>query len=321
MVVPTASDAGVAPAAGRAIEVVRPGLQLLVQDLGRPGYAAQGVSASGAADRTALRDANRAVGNPPGAAALESVGAVALRFRGEGVAAVTGATGDLSMTDARGDERPIAHGIPFATRDGDELVLGSPTRGLRYTIAVRGGLAVPAVLGSRSSDTLGGVGPAPLTAGDVVAVGADAIDAVDVFPWERMLPAPGDLVDLDITVGPRDDWFTEGALRVLTAQEWRVTSQSDRVGMRLQGDVPLERARAGELPSEGVVTGAIQVPSDGQPVLFLADHPVTGGYPIIAALTEASLDLAGQLPPGARVRFRVNAERATPPAGSAALIA
>ncbi|WP_423494585.1 5-oxoprolinase/urea amidolyase family protein [Microbacterium esteraromaticum] len=321
LVVPTASDAGVAPAVARAIEVVRPGLQLLVQDLGRPGYAAQGVSASGAADRTALRDANRAVGNPPGAAALESVGAVALRFRGEGVAAVTGAIGELSMTDARGDERPIAHGIPFATRDGDELVLGSPARGLRYTIAVRGGLAVPAVLGSRSSDTLGGVGPAPLTAGDVVAVGADAIDAVDVFPWERMLPAPGDLVDLDITVGPRDDWFTDDALRVLTAQEWRVTSQSDRVGMRLQGDVPLERARAGELPSEGVVTGAIQVPSDGQPVLFLADHPVTGGYPIIAALTEASLDLAGQLPPGARVRFRVNAERATPPAGSAALTA
>ncbi|MFP1601082.1 5-oxoprolinase/urea amidolyase family protein [Microbacterium sp. 2216-1] len=321
LAVPTASDAGVAPAAGRAIEVVRPGLQLLVQDLGRPGYAAQGVSASGAADRTALRDANRAVGNPPGAAALESVGAVALRFRGEGVAAVTGAIGELSMTDARGDERPIAHGIPFATRDGDELVLGSPARGLRYTIAVRGGLAVPAVLGSRSSDTLGGVGPAPLTAGDVVAVGADAIDAVDVFPWERMLPAPGDLVDLDITVGPRDDWFTDDALRVLTAQEWRVTSQSDRVGMRLQGDVPLERARAGELPSEGVVTGAIQVPSDGQPVLFLADHPVTGGYPIIAALTEASLDLAGQLPPGARVRFRMNAERATPPAGSAALTA
>ncbi|MEJ1089462.1 urea amidolyase family protein [Microbacterium sp. Mu-80] len=303
-VFPTASDAA-------AVEVVQPGLQLLVQDLGRPGFAALGVSASGTVDRTALRDANRAVGNSSAAAALESVGAVTLRFHREGVGVVTGAVGEMMMSDARGEPREVAHGIPFATHDGDELRLGSPMRGLRYVIGVRGGIHAPAELGSRSSDTLGGLGPAPLTQGDVVTIGTDAVSAVDVFPWPRALPASGDLVDLDITLGPRDDWFTSAALRALTAQEWTVTAQSDRVGIRLRGDAPLERAVAGELPSEGVVTGALQVPPDGQPVLFLADHPLTGGYPVIAALTDACLDLAGQLPPGVRVRFRVDSAAAS----------
>ncbi len=115
--------------------------------------------------------------------------------------------------------------------------------------------------------------------------------------------AVDDLVDLEITLGPRDDWFTPAARDALTTQEWTITPRSDRVGIRLHGDVPLERSRSGELPSEGAVTGAIQVPPDGQPVLFLPDHPLTGGYPIIGAITDRSLDLAGQLPPGARIRF------------------
>ncbi len=297
--------------AGHSVEVVHPSLQLLVQDLGRPGHAALGVSASGAADRIALRDANRAVGNAAGAAVLESVGAVSLRFHGDGVAAVTGAVGECTMTDAAGGDRPIAHGIPFATYDGDVLTLGVPRQGLRYMIAVRGGIRMPVALGSMSTDTLGGLGPAPLTEGDLVPIGSDAIDAVYPYPWPRALPASGDLVELDITLGLRDDWFTAAALRVLTAQEWLVTQRADRVGIRLLGDKPLQRAVAGELPSEGAVTGAIQVPPDGQPVLFLADHPVTGGYPVVGALTDACLDLAGQLPPGARVRFRTGASGAS----------
>lgn len=293
------------PNGERSIEVVRPALQMLVQDLGRFGHAALGVSASGAADRTALRDANRAVGNTPGTAALEIVGGATVRLHGDGVAAVAGARGELTLTDAAGIERSVPHGIPFATVDGDELRLGAPTHGLRYVLAVRGGILAPDALGSLAADTLAGLGPAPLTAGDVIAVGADAPHAVDPFAQPRALPASGDLVELDITLGPRDDWFTAAALDVLTGQEWLVTPRSDRVGIRLQGETPLERAVSGELPSEGAVTGAIQVPPDGQPVLFLPDHPLTGGYPIIGALTDACLDLAGQLPPGARVRFRV----------------
>lgn len=290
-----------APAA--AVEIVRPSLQLLVQDAGRPGFAALGVSASGVADRRAMREANRAVGNASDAAVLESVGGAVLRFRGAGVAAVAGAVGSLELIDAGGVARQIAHGAPFATVEGDELSLGHPTSGLRYVIAVRGGVAAEPALDSRASDTLAGLGPAPLAAGDVLGVGDSAPHPVEPETTPRTLPAPGDLVDLEITLGPRDDWFTPAALGTLTSQEWTVTPRSDRVGIRLEGAVPLERAISGELPSEGAVTGAIQVPPDGQPVLFLPDHPLTGGYPIIGALTDSSLDLAGQLPPGARVRF------------------
>ncbi|WP_300267584.1 urea amidolyase family protein [Microbacterium sp.] len=287
------------------IEVIRHSLQLLIQDRGRPGHAALGVTASGAADRTAMRDANHAVGNARGAAVLESIGGPTLRFHGNGVAAVTGALGDITLTDAAGFSRSIRLGTPFATADGDELTLGHPTHGLRYIIGVRGGIDMPPALGSHSTDTLAGLGPAALAAGDIVAVGDAAERAVAPDAQPRALPASGDLVELEITLGPRDDWFTASARHNLTTQEWVVTPRSDRVGIRLQGDVPLERATAGELPSEGAVTGAIQVPLDGQPVLFGPDHPLTGGYPIIGALTDGFIDLAGQLPPGARVRFRV----------------
>ena len=290
---------------GPAVEVVRSSLQLLVQDAGRPGFAALGVSASGVADRVAMHAANRAVGNTPAAAVLESVGGAVLRFHGAGVAAVTGATGSLTLTDADGTERTLLPGVPFATVDGDELTLGHPDRGLRYVIAVRGGLAPAAALDSRATDTLAGLGPAPLSVGDLLPIGDAAVAAVEPDPVPRALPAAGELVALEITLGPRDDWFTAAGVDALTGQEWTVTPRSDRVGIRLQGDVPLERAVGGELPSEGAVTGAIQVPPDGQPVLFLPDHPLTGGYPIIGALTDRSLDLAAQLPPGVRVRFTV----------------
>ncbi|WP_407358671.1 urea amidolyase family protein [Microbacterium sp. LTA6] len=287
------------------IEIVRASLQLLVQDLGRPGHAALGVSASGAADRTAVRDANRAVGNAPGAGVLESVGGAVLRFHGADVAAVTGAVGEITLIDRDDVRRSIPHGVPFALADGDELQLGHPDRGLRFVIAVRGGIVAPSALGSVSTDTLAGLGPEPLAVGDVVALGdpRTAPHAVSPHPIPRRLPASGETVELEITLGPRDDWFTEPALDALLGQDWEVTPRSDRVGIRLQGEVPLERAIAGELPSEGAVTGAIQVPPDGQPVLFLPDHPLTGGYPIIGALTDRSLDLAGQLPPGVRIRF------------------
>ena len=313
----SAATAAPAPAAGpapetepatpprAAVEVVRPSLQLLVQDAGRPGYAALGVSASGVADRTAWHDANRAVGNPPEAAVLESVGGAVLRFSGAGVAAVAGALGSLVLTDSAGVKRPVVHGAPFATVDGDELALGHPEQGLRYVVALRGGVDVDPALGSRAADTLAGLGPQPLSAGAVVPIGEVAAASVDPVPVPRPLPAPGDLVHLEITLGPRDDWFTPAGREVLTAQEWTVTPRSDRVGIRLHGDTPLERAVSGELPSEGAVTGAIQVPPDGQPVLFLPDHPLTGGYPIVGALTDRSLDLAAQLAPGVRVRFTV----------------
>ncbi|WP_309069528.1 carboxyltransferase domain-containing protein, partial [Microbacterium sp.] len=297
-----------------AVEVVRPGLQLVVEDFGRPGNAALGVSASGAADRRALRRANRAVGNHPAHAALELAGGGAvLRFRGAGVVAVAGAAMDPVVVRPDGVELPVTDGVPAAVDDGDELRLGVARDGLRVVIAVRGGLDLEPALGSLASDTLAGLGAeelggSPLAAGTVIPLRGPAAApfAVEPHPAPRSpLPAAGDQVELRIVRGPRDDWFTDDGVRTLLAQEWLVTPRSDRVGIRLEGEAPLERAIPGELPSEGAVTGAIQVPPDGQPVLFLPDHPLTGGYPIIGAVIDADLDLAGQLPPGTRIRFRL----------------
>ncbi|MEU4453718.1 5-oxoprolinase/urea amidolyase family protein [Nocardioides sp. NPDC023903] len=296
-----------------AVEVVRPGLQLVLEDLGRSGHAALGVSASGTADRRALRAANRAVGNAPGAAGFELAGGGAvLRFTGPAVVAVAGAPAETTIVRTDGPPLPVEHGAATALEDGEELRLGAVSAGLRAVIAVRGGLDLPSALGSLSSDTLAGLGPGdlggrPLRAGDVVPLRGPAAApyAVDPCPAPAdPLPAPGDTVELRIVLGPREDWFTPAGVRTLVEQEWTVTPRSDRVGVRLEGAVPLERDVAGELPSEGAVTGAIQVPPDGQPVLFLPDHPLTGGYPIIGAVIDRDLDLAGQLPPGVRIRFR-----------------
>ncbi|WP_432561590.1 5-oxoprolinase subunit B/C family protein [Kineococcus sp. SYSU DK003] len=293
-----------------SLEVVSPGVQLLLQDPGRPGHLAEGVAPSGAADRGALRTANRAVGNHPGTAALELAGGGAvLRFSGAGVLALAGAGVDASLRATDGTRVPVPAVRPVAVEDGDELRLGAQHAGLRTVVAVRGGFAAPAALGSLATDTLSGVGPRPLTAGDRLALHgpAAAPHAVDPGPHPAAeLPRSGQVVELEVVLGPRTDWFTPAALGTLTSQEWEVTARSDRVGLRLAGS-PLERLREGELPSEGAVTGAIQVPPDGQPVLFGPDHPLTGGYPVIGAVVDADLDLVGQLPPGARVRFRPRA--------------
>lgn len=289
------------------IEIVRPALQTLVQDLGRPGLAALGVAASGAADHGSHRDANALVGNEPNAATLELAGGGAcLRMHGDHVLALAGAHVTAVIVTREGDEMLAQVGAPFLARDGAELEISAASRGMRAYVAVRGGIDVASVLGSRSTDTLARLGPAPLGAGVVLPVaprGGEGRAVGEPMP-PRCLPASGDLVVLDVVLGPRDDWFEPESVRALQEQEWQVTPRSDRVGVRLAGR-PLERCVPAELPSEGTVRGAIQVPADGQPVLFLADRPLTGGYPVIAVVTQAHLDLAAQLPAGARVQFRV----------------
>lgn len=310
---PAASCAPDFPAAteGAAqLHLLATGLQTLVQDLGRPGKTALGVSASGAVDRQALREANRAVGNPSDAPVLEDLlGQLRLRCEGAMVVAVTGADVPLHVCTAAGRHLEAAVGEPLALEDGDVLELGAPRAGLRSYLAVRGGLSVTPVLGSCATDTLARLGPRPLRAGDVLAVGAaiapQRLQAVQPGAAAlRTLPRAGEVVVLDVVLGPRTDWFTPEALALLQAQEWQVTPQSSRVGMRLEGAQALARRVHAELPSEGTVVGAIQVPASGQPVLFLADHPLTGGYPVIAVLASHHLDLAAQIPPGARLRLR-----------------
>ena len=301
--------------AGHAVEVVRPGLQLLIEDLGRPGFNSMGVSGAGAADRTALRRGNRLVGNAEAAAGLESFGGGAvLRVIGDGVAAVTGAAGSITVTGADGTIHRPRLGEAFAIADGDELELGGTDQGARRYLALRGGIDVDTALGSASTDTLAGLGPAALDRGSRLSLHdpRTAPHLVDPHPRsECALPRPGQTVTMTVTLGPREDWFTSAGIETLLSQEWTVTHESDRVGLRLSGQVALERARTGELPSEGAVTGALQVPPNGQPVLFGPDHPLTGGYPIIASVDD--VDFAAQLPPGVKLRFTTAPRSATNP--------
>jgi len=281
----------------RALAVVRAGALTTVQDRGRPGHAHLGVPRSGALDGPAAALANRLAGNPPDAAVLETtLDGCSLRPRTPVTVAVTGAPCPVSV-----DGRPVAWGAPVRVRAGSVLDVGAVVSGVRAYVGVRGGIAVEPVLGSRSTDLLSGLGPAPLTDGAVLPLGAprEGGDAyVDVAPQ----PAAPDELVLRVTLGPRDDWFTPAAVRLLTSCAYRVSPASNRIGLRTTGPA-LERARPDELPSEGMVLGAVQVPPDGTPVVFLADHPTTGGYPVIAVVRPADLPAAAQARPGTPVRF------------------
>ncbi|MET8247912.1 biotin-dependent carboxyltransferase family protein [Streptomyces sp. NPDC005202] len=280
----------------RALAVVRAGALTTVQDEGRPGHAHLGVPRSGALDAPAAALVNRLVGNPPGAAVLETTfNGCALRPRSTVTVAVGGAPCPVSV-----DGRPVAWGAPVRVAAGALLDVGAAVSGVRSYVAVSGGIAVEPVLGSRSTDLLSGLGPAPLTDGTVLPLGQPVglHGRVDVAPQPR---PPAELV-LRVTLGPRDDWFTPQAVRVFTSRTYRVSSASNRIGLRTEGPA-LERALPGELPSEGMVLGAVQVPPDGRPVVFLADHPTTGGYPVIGVVRAADLPAAAQAVPGTPVRF------------------
>jgi len=271
------------------IEVISPGPSATVQDLGRPGFAHLGVSRSGAFDRSALRLANRLVGNDEGAAGLEILGGgLVFRLGDATTVALTGArcAGELDWGQART--------FPAGAR----VAVGPAVSGLRAYVAFRGGLAGPAPLGSRSTDSLSGVGPAPVRAGDVLWSGPTPTGEVD---GAQAVAPPGR--PLGVTPGPRLDWFEPDAFTQLRRSKWVVRPESDRIGIRLDGPA-LGRIRPGELPSEPTLPGALQVPPDGRPILLGPDAPVTGGYPVIAVVDEADLDLAAQLRPGETLRFR-----------------
>ena len=257
-------------------------------------------------DQAALKAANRLVGNASNLAALETVGGgLQLRSVGETVVAVTGADAVLTLTTADGQRWPVPRYEPVALADGDTLAVGQPTAGARCYVAVRGGFAEAPVMGSCATDTLAHVGPAPVAVGDWLAVRPAPVTSVVAAPElpPADLPTLEQEVVLDVVMGPRTDWFTPEAIARFAAQRWQVTPQSNRVGLRLAGEVPLNRAITGELPSEGTALGALQVPPSGQPVLFLADHPLTGGYPVIGCVAPYHLDRAGQIPVGAWLRF------------------
>ena len=276
--------------------VTAPGPMSLLQDGGRPGLGHLGVSTSGAFDRRALRQANTLVGNPPTATVIEiALGDMAVTAQEDHVVAVTGAVGPVTV-----DGSPVTHGRAVRLRAGQTLSVAYLTSGLRAYLAVGGGWDVPTVLGSASTDTLAGLGPAPLAAGDLLTTGVSP-------PTPALEDVPsltsGTEIVLDVMLGPRDDWFTPAGVRTLLDTAWVISSSSNRIGGRLDGPA-IERARTGELASEPCVRGSIQVAADGRPIVFGPDHPVTGGYPVIAVVTDADTDRLAQARPGAAVRFR-----------------
>lgn len=334
----SSAPAKLTPATAAATEpglrVVRAGPLTTVQDLGRPGFAHLGVPRSGAVDRTSLKLANRLVGNEEGAAALElTLGGGAVQLEVGRWVAVAGARCEITMTApapesalepaaarefgsdrksasaARPSRRPIVMqtvpGTAFYAPEGAVVEVGSAVVGVRAYLAVAGGVGGSEVLGSRSVDLLSGVGGRALGRGARVGVGVPVGLPPDI-PGLGMAPVRdvGDPVVVRLVLGPRSEWFTDDAVRDLVAARWTVGVESNRTAVRLDGP-SLGRARDGEPASEPLVVGAVQVPRDGRPVLFLADHPVTGGYPVIACAHPADVDAVGQARPGTGIRFRM----------------
>jgi biotin-dependent carboxylase-like uncharacterized protein len=279
------------------MEILQTGPLALVEDLGRPGLSHLGVGRSGAADRRSHALANRLVANPDDRATVEvTLGGLTARVRG----------GDVGIAITGADVDPAVNGVPFGTnsihyvRNGEVISLGAPRTGLRSYLAVRGGVDVAPVLGSRSYDVMSAIGPPPLKRGDVLPVG----DHIDIFPeldQAPVAPIVDDVLALRVVPGPREDWFVDPDVLVHT--NWQVTDRSDRVGMRLVGS-PLEyRTPERQLPSEGATRGAIQVPPNGFPVILGPDHPVTGGYPVVGVVIDDDIDRAAQARPGQTVRL------------------
>lgn len=286
----------------RAFTVLRPGLLTTVQDLGRWGHQAAGVPVAGAMDTYSLRLANGIVGNPESAAALEiTLLGPTLRAEAPLVVAVAGAIFDLQV-----DDRPVPHGAPVELDAGSILRFLERRAGARAYLAVSGGLETPVVLGSRATHVvsrMGGLEGRALLPGDVlpVAIGATHAAGRATRSPLPLATAPGTR-RLRVLLGPQDDWFTMSSVDALLGGTFSVSPRSDRMGFRLDGPA-LTTKRAGELVSEPVAFGAIQVPSGGAPILLMADRQTAGGYPKIATVITADLPLAGQLAPGESVRF------------------
>jgi biotin-dependent carboxylase-like uncharacterized protein len=280
---PPRSESGPEAAQNGVLRVVSAGVATSLQDRGRPGYAHLAVPGSGAVDRRGAALVNRLVGNPVDAAVLETAGGLVLEVIASGVVAD-------SMS-----------GAVQVVSPGGSLTVNPAADELWGYLAVRGGFAADAVLGSRSWDSLSKIGPPPPEPGDVLCAGRDPGTPMATDQAPR--PPSGQTTVIRVGQGPRADWFGATAIDVLIGTVWTVAATS-RVGVRLTGGQPLTRTVEGELPSEGLVIGAIQVPPDGQPVVMLADHPTTGGYPVIAVVEEADVAAFAQRRPASSVRFR-----------------
>jgi biotin-dependent carboxylase-like uncharacterized protein len=283
------------------IEVLDAGPRSLLMDLGRPGWSHIGVGPSGAFDRAALRLANRLVGNHESAPCIESLGGgLRLKFHEPTVISITGAMGEFTkLTDGR--STTCSRNAPVDVAANDVVIITTPSSGLRSYLAIRGGINVESTLGSASTDSLAGIGPTPLSPGTELRTAQLQIAQPPIDLAVRRSPEG----PINVIQGPRWDWFTDTAHALLQSQPWTVSPVSDRIGIRLDGS-ELQRSIVNrELPSEPMVTGAIQVPPSGLPVILGPDRPTTGGYPVIAVVIDAHLDRLAQLTAGDAIRFKV----------------
>ena len=295
------------------LKVVRPGPFSTFQDLGRRGRGHQGVARSGAFDQHSHRLANRLVGNDLEAATIEillgpcefeSTGDVTVSITGSDVSALVGrydVTADVNPRGRWVQSREVSCNVAFVMHADEYLRIGTPSNGLRTYLSVRGGFAVASVLGSRSYDSLGQIGPPPLCAEDLLLIGAPpSADA-----WFEVVPLrlPLDPIGIPILLGPRHGWLSESGLASLESLTWTIDPASNRTGIRFAG-LPLER-RQGELPSEAMIPGAVQLPPSGLPIVLGPDGGTTGGYPVIGVIPQSGLDSLAQRRPGQEVRLKI----------------
>jgi biotin-dependent carboxylase-like uncharacterized protein len=289
------------PGSSAVFEVEEAGLLTMVQDAGRASLAHLGVPGAGPFDPLAHALANRLVGNTWAAPALEvTARGPVLRSTAVTYVAVVGADPEVTVD---GREVAAGHVVPLAV--GQRLAVGAVRAGLRCTVAVAGGLAVPGVLGSCSTDLLSGLGPGPLAAGDVLGSGDPGPMGDHLGPG-----APGGAARrgpwvLRVLPGPHGRWFAPDAFERLSGARFVVDAASDRIGIRLtpaDGGPGVAR-REGELDSQGMVTGAVQVPPDGRPVVLGPDHATVGGYPVVAVVAGCDRWLLGQCRPGDEVEL------------------
>jgi antagonist of KipI len=282
-----------------SLTVVRAGMLTTVQDVGRWGYQRMGVPVAGPMDLYSHRYANGLVGNHDNQAALEvTLIGPELQAEGEVACAVSGARFELAVNGA-----PVSTNVAFTVPSGGHLRFGNRLAGARASLAVRGGFDVPLLFGSRATSLVSRMGPfggRTLAAGDVLSVGASPAGGSASVGLPMIVPEGG--ARLRVVMGPHDAMFTEAARDTFLTGRFVITTQSNRMGYRLEGP-PLTHVAAADILSDATPIGSLQVPASGQPILLMADRQTTGGYPKIATVVTADLPLAGQLAPGDWIEF------------------
>ncbi len=304
------------------IRIEAPGVLTTVQDEGRFGYMEYGVRTGGCMDEKSSRIANKIAGNQPSAAVLEmTLMGITATFEGDGAIVLTGA--DMG---AKIDDIPVQRNCRITVKSGQKLAMGLARNGCRGYLAAAGGIDVPVVMGSRSTDVkchLGGYEGRALKAGDVLSSGTDydvetnqrenkpesetesgkeksgIVNSNSKFPVTKFDNAPS----VRVVEGPQADWFSEEAREILYQEEYTVTGESDRMGMRLEGP-EIESMHGVDIVSDGIAFGSIQIPKSGKPIVMMADHQTIGGYAKIATVCSFDLPKLAQLKPGDHVKFR-----------------